>query len=207
MKASYILYVYLMSMMAFLGCDMEDECDDGGVCGDGGVYDDENEEGEETLESFQYLMILDQSQQENSAGTPGVDICGVWADCEGLEISGNARLDTDDRGICSSGDSSCAADRGNARAAEDDGRACSGNSSPSDYVSLGMGGILTLDFGQDLRGCMVHLVELDGREEEGAQVLICSNPADDQTCHLIGEFETNGAGDGGGDEMAFNVSI
>ncbi|MBU0554149.1 hypothetical protein KKF91_08470 [Myxococcota bacterium] len=205
MKFGDILMISLMSILAILGCDVDDDCGDGSLC-DGGVNQNEDQD-ENRQESYEYVMILDNSSEENGAGTPGVDICGIWVECQGVELSGQARLSTDDPNICTAGAPGCVAHRGDANAAEDDGRACEGMSSPSDYVSLGMGGMLIVDFNQDLQGCRVHVVELDGGDREGAQVFVCANPAREETCYAIGEFETNGAGDGGGDEMAFIVSL
>lgn len=209
LKKLFILALSLGVTFAMIACDDDTECD-GGNC-DGGAAGAGNEGGEAgttPTESYQYIMIVDNSADENSAGTPGVDICGIYADCAGTTVSaGNATLATDDANICEAGASGCSADRGDANAAEDEGAACAGASNPSDYVSLGMGGTLTVDFGQDLQGCTVHVIELDGGDSEGASVLVCSDPADDTTCVDLGTFETQGGGPGDGADNTFSVDL
>ncbi|MCA9541142.1 MAG: hypothetical protein KC620_19715, partial [Myxococcales bacterium] len=50
------------------------------------------------------------------------------------------------------------------------------------YVSLGVGGELALDFGTDLRGCSVEVIELAGRDVEGYSLYVCRGPDPGAAC-------------------------
>ncbi len=130
-------------------------------------------------EVYRWLIVLDDSIDENQAGTAGADICGLSAACGADELVGvDAELVLGDGRVCDGVPGGPCGDtrREDPRAALDDGAMCEGGSSPSDYVSLGVTGSLAVDFGRDLRGCTVYLVELAGRDAEGYAVYLCETP-------------------------------
>lgn len=149
------------------------------------------------LPPYQYIEIVDQSPEENNAGTPGVDICGVYCECNGniIEVY-TSELITDDLNICGNDIDWCSTDRSDPGAAEDLGESCEGGSIPSDYVSIGMNGKLSLRFGSDLNGCTVNIVEHWGGDIEGAEVFACRYSSDESSCISIGSFETDGVYNG-----------
>lgn len=177
-------------------CDVDDsesDCNEAGVCGEAGAGGDgagaTGGDVEPAVE-YNWVVIVDSSADENMAGTPGVDICGVVFNCgaddfppdqaggyvqgEGLVCDGSS-MDAP----CESGTA-----RNDETAAADDGSACDPGSSPSDYVSLGMAGQIALDAGVDLQGCTVNIVELDGGStpNESYSVYICPTDTLDDTC-------------------------
>jgi hypothetical protein len=147
----------------------------GGSGGSGGFGPGGSGGGSPAL--YDYLLIVDSSEEENRSGTPGADVCGVSAICNGVEIvATTAALAPGTGSICMAGDPMCATDRANPDAALDDGVACDDASVPSDYVSLGMGGVLTVGFAQDLRGCEVDVIENPrGATRESYFVLVCAD--------------------------------
>jgi len=137
--------------------------------------------------AFRWVIILDESSDRRE-GTPGADICGATMSCGGgdlLAISG--ALIAGDGVVCDGRPSDICGDtpRDRPAAALDDGSSCEPGSSPSDYVSIGMAGMLALDFGRDLVGCSGLVVELQGGDEEAYGVYICQTDAlDADTCIL-----------------------
>ncbi|MCB9527770.1 MAG: hypothetical protein H6703_12300 [Myxococcales bacterium] len=128
---------------------------------------------------IRWLIVVDESEEENRAGTAGADICGAVAFCEGAEFIGVAAQSIGGDGLVCDGVPSAVCGmtaRDDPAAALDDGAVCAGGSSPSDYVSLGIAGELAIDFGRDLRGCSVEVVELLGRETEAFAVFACATP-------------------------------
>lgn len=206
MKVREIYRLSLCVCVALLGCDdeLEEACD----CGVG-LYEDAQGRPPPGEGGYRHLMITDDSVEENASGTPGVDICGVYAVCDGVRLSGRrASLSTRDQGICAVGASGCAASRGDPSAAEDDGAACVGGSTPSDYVSLGMSGTLRMEFERDLNGCVLYVVELNGVEVEDAEVSICLDHMNQASCEVLGVFSTpSEAGPRGGVEHAFEIAL
>lgn len=179
---------------ALVACDVEDdENGDGGVGGGagGGGGDGGGEGGGEGGgaggggggETFNFVYILDTSAEENQAGTPGVDICGVSAECDGDDLTGiDASLTAGAGDICQAGQPNCSTDRNNPNAALDNGSACEAGSNPSDYVSLGVDGSLAVEFARDLRGCSVQIIEnTQGATPESYEVFICAD-ASGVTC-------------------------
>jgi hypothetical protein len=130
----------------------------------------------ESESRFSWALIIDSSAEENMNGTPGADICGATAFCGRRALSAVAALlNPGDGELCDSVREGCPANRADPSAAQDDGSACEPASAPSDYVSLGMSGFLGLDFGQDLQGCVLEVVELVGNQEEGYEVYVCED--------------------------------
>lgn len=186
--------------MSLVACDVDEDDTDGGAVGDGGVGGTDGDGGVEgdggaTAPELTRIVIVDTSDDENAAGTPGADICGVSADCGARALTGSASIDQSETdNICDErgktvGGSQCSANRHDPAAAEDTGAACVAASAPvSDYIALGLGGILTVDFDQDLRGCTINVVELEGRDAESYEVHAC--PADAEVgsddCVLLG---------------------
>ncbi len=143
---------------------------------------------------YSVLLIRDISTEINGTGTPGADICGVAVDCGGEAVTSDARpyyapgsggicgqgTDQEPEGRCSSGIA-----RDNPYAALDDGMVCEPadpdpnfDDSRSCYVSLGIDGELGVDFGRDLQGCTITIVEHVGRDAENYEVFICAANAD-----------------------------
>lgn len=198
-----LIAVFGLAMgFAVIGCDTDENCDDAGVCtGDGGEggAGGEGDAGGIGGEggggaAYDTIVIVDTSTDTNAAGTPGADICGVSVECEGTSI--NATAVSSDPGmsddICGEGEPNCSADRGDSAAIEDDGSTCEAASSPdSDYMSLGMGGWVSANFGERaLNGCTITVVELVGGDEEGYDVYACmgdsDDPANSTDCVMIG---------------------
>lgn len=171
-----------------MGCDDVDDAD-GGIeadasdvgptDGDGGPVDPPVE--------YMFVQITDTSADENTNGTPGVDICGVSADCGGAPLTGiNGTLTQGTGTICEAIDpaADCSAPRNDANASLDDGSACDPASAPvSDYVSVGMGGMLWIEFEQDLQGCSLDIIEHSGSNAEVYEVRVCT-AADEVDCLL-----------------------
>jgi len=125
---------------------------------------------------YNTLLIVDYSTEENQAGTPGADICGVSAVCNGRPLASVAALlSLGDGELCDSIRAGCPADRTDPNAARDNGAQCEPASAPSDYVSLGMGGVLAVQFAESLRGCTAEVVELVGNQDEGYEVYVCTD--------------------------------
>ncbi|MCA9557447.1 MAG: hypothetical protein KC583_02675, partial [Myxococcales bacterium] len=120
--------------------------------------------------------------------TPGADICGVIAECDGVETTATSAQITVGQGLVCDGSTTEApcesgTNRQNADAAKDRGDNCMGNSSPSDYASLGLSGEIALGFDTDLQGCSVTIAEATGNDTEGYDVYVCQTPVlDAATC-------------------------
>ncbi|MCB9548108.1 MAG: hypothetical protein H6706_20015 [Myxococcales bacterium] len=120
-----------------------------------------------------WVVLVDVSPDEENR-TPGSDICGVSAVCaDGAVVPQTAILVAGAGTFCSEVGPGCTAVRDDAVAALDDGALCRGGSAPSDYVSMGIGGSLAVDFGRALAGCTVAVVELAASRVEAYEILIC----------------------------------
>jgi hypothetical protein len=188
---------------AVSGCETDEETDGGMDSGAGGMGGMGGEGGMgggggTPPAEYHWVLLIDASEEENMAGTAGADICGVTATCGGTDVpSVGALLLQGEGSLCTAVDEAadCSADRTDATAAQDDGSSCEAASTPSDYVSLGMGGILSVDFGQDLSGCTLNVVELVGNQVEGYEVYVCSdNNTDAGTCLNDAALETAATG-------------
>ena len=175
-----------------------DECLEGGAGGEGGA-DMGGEGGEggaggaETT-AYRYIVIVDETEDVNDDGTPGIDVCEVDIICDGLEAAidlENSALGSDDcdgsngencicrdavEGICGG------TDRGDLSLAYN-GNYCD---TDDDYVSLGIGGVLTFDLGEgnDANGCNVDVFEKSGTNEEIFSVYACAD-ADLNDCIIV----------------------
>lgn len=193
-----LLTASLFSALALgaAGCETEETADgaggEAGAAGEAGMGGDAGGGGEEPPADYQYLIIVDNSGEENAAGTPGVDICGMVFNCGADDFPpdlGTGELISGAGLICdgSNMDAPCESgtNRADPAAATDLGDMCDPGSSPSDYVSLGVDGQLSVSAGVDLQGCTVTIVELDGGStpNEGYSVYVCQTPdLDDETC-------------------------
>lgn len=169
------------------GCDeeTEGECNEAGVCADGGAGGEggvgggiggEGGEGGGAEEPvFDQVIIEDTSADENMAGTPGVDICSVASDCG--EPTG-AMLEMGGGTLCTAVGEGCSAVRTDANAALSFEMDCEALSDPSHYVSLGMGGTLTVMFGESQAGCGLTIIELEGNDAESFDVSVCTADGD-----------------------------
>lgn len=133
--------------------------------------------------TYSWLHIVDDSPTEEGRGGDGVDICGVYARCDGEqwvgalgtyflgagEVCDGTTLD----GVCETG-----VDRTNPNDALDAGERCrphaENEAPPSDFVSLGLGGRLSLEFDVDLRGCEITVVEQGEGVVEAYDVYVCT---------------------------------
>lgn len=212
----------LVLAMGATGCDEEGECDEAGVCTDGGPVGGEGGGGDggdggfggdggNTTE-FTYVIIDDISDEIAANGTPGVDICGVRANCEGGDVSPiGAELGAGEEFICGEGSPpagiTCSTDRNDANAALNYG-SCDASSDPSDYVSLGGGGRLTLTFGRDLQGCTLSILEASGstQRDETAEVSVCADSAASE-CLTIGGNVVLGSVDEGANPATISVPV
>ncbi len=152
--------------------------------------------------AFTVVYILDVTEEENTTGTPGVDVCGVSVTCDGNAFVGEAADLVAGAGeVCQVGRPECSADRGDPNAALDDGAACEAGSVPSDYVSIGVNGSLAVGFARDLRGCTVDIVENNqGATPEAYEVFIC---ADLDGADCLGGASLANAAQGG--NLSFDV--
>ncbi len=194
LKKLLALTLSLTVAFVFVACDVDEETD-GGV--DGGGEAGSGGGGETPEASYNYVLILDESTEINAAGTPGVDICGVSVVCGGDPmVASAASLDEGDGGVCAGG-ADCDAPRNDPAAATDDGASCVADSAPvSDYVATGVGGGLWLTFDEDLVGCTVNIVEYSGGDNEGAQVWVCTEANNTDSCYQVGDFAFGGASSG-----------
>lgn len=161
---------------------------DDGTGGTGG-----GDGGEDPGVDFTYVLIVDDSDEVAANGTPGVDICGVRAKCGSGTLSPiDAELYPGDGGICGEdlpvGTAECSADRADPEVVFNYG-SCNATSNPSDYVSLGVGGTLVVEFGEDLQGCTIEILEATGGNprDEYATVSVCAD-ANGSEC-ILDEFE------------------
>lgn len=176
----------------------------GGSTGDAGPIGGAGGMGGSPGTTFNTVLIKDTTAEENMAGTPGVDICGITAMCNGTEISPvSADLVAEHFGtgdICSGPDSpagiGCSTDRSDPALAADDGATCEAASNPSDYVSIGLDGWLTVTFDQDLAGCDLTIVELSGgAQTESYTVDVCDEALDTCTTAPIATVDMGGTAD------------
>lgn len=168
----------------------------GGMGGDGGG-------GGVDPTPVPWVVIFDGSEGDSGNGTAGADICGAEAICSGARLLGTeARLTLGDGEVCAAEGPGCSTSRSDPDAALDDGVACEAASAPSDYVSLGLSGVLAIDFGQDLRGCQVTIREFEGADPESIDVFVCdaAEVGDDTFCVNADAPLASGAG-----EIAFAV--
>ncbi len=211
LKKLLALFAAVSLCCAVTACtELEEDCGDGDICdagvGAGGEIGEGGADGEggavEPEPDYSIVLIRDISTEINGAGTPGSDICGVAVDCGGEAVTSN-RVPTYDPGtggICGQGtdqepvgecDSGVA--RNNPNAALDDGMVCEPvdpdpnfDDNRSCYVSLGIDGELGVNFGRDLQGCTITIVEHAGRDTENYEVFICAADAngdpDTDTC-------------------------
>ncbi|MFN3198568.1 MAG: hypothetical protein ACE366_09175 [Bradymonadia bacterium] len=198
-----------ISTAAFVvACDVDDEDADGGAGGGeagaggdvGGAGGDVGGAGGEAP-VYNHLIIIDNSIDENMAGTPGADICGIEVDCN-LSPAIESFVQGEG-GICEEVGDNCSAARNDADAILDDGTTCEPASAPSDYLSLGLSGTVTVVFDGDLQGCGVTIRELVGNDSEGYQVQVCADEASTDCLPLDGEATTLAFEDGG--EGTFTV--
>jgi hypothetical protein len=217
LKKLLVCGVALILAVGATGCDEEGECDEAGVCTDGGVggeggFGGEGGEGGGIDTVFSYVIIDDISGEIAANGTPGVDICGVRANCEGGDVSPiGAELGAGEEFICGEGSPpagiTCSTDRNEANAALNYG-ACDASSDPSDYVSLGGGGRLTLTFGRDLQGCTLSIQEASGStsRDETAEVSVCADAAASE-CLTVGGAVVLGTVDEGANPATISVPV
>lgn len=183
--------------LGLTACDVEELGDDMNV----EEAPAEEMPGEDPVPVYSWLIIEDASEDMNTAGAPGADICGVEFSCpdtlDGQRVQGygvEAILDPGAGEHCIEGESvngePCFADRDDARAALDAPQLpCEADSAPSHYVALGLGGRLAVRVDTNaaslgasgLLGCEVVVHERPGREREGYRVSVCAD-ADGTDC-------------------------
>ncbi|MCB9546725.1 MAG: hypothetical protein H6706_12845 [Myxococcales bacterium] len=156
-------------------------------------------EPEPMAPAMDWVFVVDASPQPTEVGTPGADICGLAATCDGAAIPTLAALLVlGDGEVCDEQRDGCPTVRGDPDAARDDGAACTAASSPSDYVSLGVGGLLAVRFGRDLRGCVLEVVEAAGADDDAYDVFVCDGgEVGSATCVADGQPLGTGRGGGG----------
>lgn len=188
---------------ATMGCEVGDDDGDGGVdMGAGGVGGGDGVggmggEGGGDAE-LNWVLIYDSTESDSGAGTAGADICGVSALCDGMRLTGIETSYLAGEGdICNAEGPGCMADRGDPEAALDDGEQCEAASSPSDYISLGLSGSISVDMGRDLRGCMITVREFEGSDPEAVDVFVCNaaDITDETICANMDEPLGSGAGE------------
>ncbi|MEZ4469396.1 MAG: hypothetical protein R3F60_01070 [bacterium] len=156
------------------GCDTDEDTTDGGMTADMGPAGDMGADMMVEAPAMDWVLVIDDSEAENMAGTPGADICGMTVTCDGAAVAAVAALLTPGDGeLCDTVREGCSAVRTDPNAARDDGSSCEGGSNPSDYVSLGIGGLLSVQFAQALPGCDLEVVELVGNDAEAYDVYVC----------------------------------
>ncbi len=140
----------------------------------GAVYDCTNGRCVRRDQQYRWLILVDTTELSDPR-TPGADICGASYDCGGaIETADVAILGEGEGEVCP-GAPDCASPRNDPDAALDDGVACSHEADPSDYVSLGVGGDLALQFDRGLRGCMVQITDRDGDTPESYAIYVCAD--------------------------------
>lgn len=117
--------------------------------------------------AFHYVIVVDESREENMAGTAGADFCGLLAVCGGASSAGvlaevRRGIGTVCDGTHMNAPCEAGVDRANPDAVLDDGTRCEPTSNPSDYASVGVGGQLSVQFGVDIVGCQIRIEELAG---------------------------------------------
>jgi len=182
MNAFEKLLVCGLMVGGLVACDT-DTTDDGGATGTDAAGLDMGADMAVVEATYDWVLVIDDTTDENMNGTPGADICGITATCAGASVGAVAALLTSGDGdLCDMIREGCSADRTDPNAARDDGSACEPASAPSDYVSLGIGGTLSVQFGQTLAGCSLDVVELEGSQVEAYEVYVCDGPDASATC-------------------------
>jgi len=157
-------------------------CDDWGGLDSGTSQGTETDAEAEDTTQYGWVIIVDNTVQDDMSGSAGVDICGIIAQCDGATSNGTDSVIAFGEGmVCGQPDAFgevCATNpvRNNPRAAEDDGSCRDPSDEQSAYVSLALEGILSVDFSQDLRGCTITVRE-DGDVgmTEAYKVYVCMN--------------------------------
>lgn len=189
LKKLLIVALGLTTALALTACDVDEDSADGGAGGAGGGGTADGGPGGAGGEGgaggggvvYNHIYIADTSDEENMAGTPGVDICGVIVECGGTALTGlSTSYEQGSGALCENiGDDvggMCSAKRNDPDRANDDGASCEPGSAPvSDYVSLGLGGGLSIMYGQDLRGCDVTIIEHSGSNTESYEIYVCAD--------------------------------
>lgn len=189
------LVASIAACLALAACDVEDFGEDGGLV-DPEPAAPVEPEPPVAAPAYAWLVVEDASDDMNTAGAPGADICGVEFHCpDGRSGFGvEAILDPGAGEHCQAGGSvngePCYADRDDPQAALGAPQLpCEADSAPSHYVALGLGGRLAVrvdtraaDLGATgLLGCDVVVHERPGREREGYRVSVCAD-ADGAGC-------------------------
>lgn len=181
MKRLNLILTAALSMGLFAACDVDDdECNEAGMCPDAGdgegggggepeAPEPESPEPEGTVE-YTMLRIADLDSDDDGAGTTGVDLCGVVANCANA-ISASAQIG--DGEVCTAEGPGCSTDRSDPNAILDDGSMCEADSVPSHYISLGTNGNIDVIFDGNLSGCEITIVEFDGNTPEGWEAYVC----------------------------------
>lgn len=151
---------------------------------------------------FQFVFVDDLTDEVTADGAPGVDICSVFAVCDGVTMAGVAAdLIVGEGYICGQpepeGAPSCVADHTDASVALTAGR-CEAGSMPSDFVSLGRFGRLVVLFARDLQGCTLQIVEGVGSTPHGeaGEVAVCNDAYGSECLTLGGHVELGRVLDG-----------
>lgn len=198
-----------LTVVFAFGCDVEDECNEAGVCADageggagGGAGGEGGGAGGEggAAASYNHLLIFDDGSADDGAGTTGVDICGVSADCA---TAVSATLTLGEGSVCDAEGPGCSTNRADANAVLDDGSACVADSVPSDYTSLGGDGSIAIAFDGDLAGCAVTVVEFAGATMEAWSAFVCDGADVGSATCLNDNNPVHEAAAGG--EATFNV--
>jgi hypothetical protein len=129
---------------------------------------------------------------------PGTDVCGVVARCGNETIRPVEAVHDPGRGNPCTGPgqprAECQTDRTNADAALDDGRTCTDQTVPSDFVSLGVSGTLAVRFETPIDGCRVTIAEWALRGESDAfNAFSCEDLGGGTCVKEVDDFDT---GDG-----------
>jgi hypothetical protein len=172
----------LALLMASVSCEVPvatlceaGPCDDWGGFDGGAAADTALDD----TTQYRWVIIVDNTVEDHMMGSAGVDICGAVALCEGTTVTGSEATVIFGEGmVCGQPDAVgeiCATTpaRNNPRAAADEGN-CDDQDDESSYVSLGLEGVLAIDFNQDLRGCTVIVREDGNAGMEAYQVYICT---------------------------------
>lgn len=159
--------------------DFANPCDPqvAGYCRDAGG---EGEGLDPERPEYRYIIIADGTTDENSGGTPGADICGLFANCGADDFTAaGANMGIGAGTVCDGYNMNppCedGVNRANPTAALDYGDFCEYTSNPSDYVSLGLTGELAVEFNVDLTGCNITIFELEGIQNEPYSVYACQS--------------------------------
>lgn len=136
-----------------------------------------------------FVIIIDDSVEENMTGTPGADICDVRATCaEGPVAALTATLAAGDGDLASEGLWTDPA------AAIDASTSCDRGDLGVTAVSLGMAGWLVVEFASELIGCTVTVGEVLGNQDEGFEVYVCDRPDAQGECASGGPIAWSNGG-------------